>query len=329
MKKFLIFLLSIVIASAVTVPLAIVFSNRQNSPLEPGYYENGAMVKSWEQLIEEYPDAFDGDELRCDTSHTSDIRDTSFFQEFTGTFVIDDSITKIGDSAFRNCVNLKEVIIPDSVKSIGYSAFAYCRNLTKIVLPKNLTDLDSMAFDYCGKLSSIVIPDGVTTIGFATFRFCSRLESVVIPESVTSIEDQAFCYCSSLKEIVIPNGVVTIGSNKYNSGGAFESCDSLRKIVIPESVTSISNRDFMIGDGENIISDLITVVIDSPDIAARDGKYTWDDDPSYLVYDEYSDNRVVYVKSGLTVGRYITNRYNKQEVSDKAGYDQYTRNTRK
>ena len=44
--------------------------------------------------------------------------------------VIPNSVTGIGDYAFKYCINLTSVIIPDSVTSIGWEAFYECKNLT-------------------------------------------------------------------------------------------------------------------------------------------------------------------------------------------------------
>ena len=46
--------------------------------------------------------------------------------------VIPDSVTSIGDSAFRGCSKLTSVTIPDSVTSIGEGAFGYCVRLTSV-----------------------------------------------------------------------------------------------------------------------------------------------------------------------------------------------------
>jgi hypothetical protein len=46
------------------------------------------------------------------------------------TVVVESGVKSIGDYAFYDCYNLKNVTIPDSVKSIGNNVFASCYNLT-------------------------------------------------------------------------------------------------------------------------------------------------------------------------------------------------------
>ena len=46
-----------------------------------------------------------------------------------------DSLTTIGEGAFRNCKQLTQVIIPDSVTTVGAGAFAGCEGLTSLVFP--------------------------------------------------------------------------------------------------------------------------------------------------------------------------------------------------
>ena len=119
--------------------------------------------------------------------------------------VIPDSVTSIGDSAFRNCSSLTSVTIPDSVTSIEMGAFFGCSSLTSITIPDSVTSIGQNAFFGCSSLTSITIPDSVTSIGQNAFKGCSSLTSITIPDSVTSIEYQTFQGSSALKSIVILN----------------------------------------------------------------------------------------------------------------------------
>ena len=140
--------------------------------------------------------------------------------------IIPNSVTSIGNSAFRRCASLTSIEIPNSVTSIGSEAFSGCSSLTSITFGDNsqLTSIGSEAFSGCSSLTSIEIPNSVTSIGYYAFSGCSSLTSIEIPNSVTSIGDNAFSYCSSLTSIEIPNSVTSIGDY------AFWGCSSLRVI---------------------------------------------------------------------------------------------------
>ena len=64
-------------------------------------------------------------------------------------------------------------VIPDSVTRIGDSAFEDCKSLTDIVIPNSVTSIGDGAFDGCESLKSLVIPDGVTSIGERAFYGCN------------------------------------------------------------------------------------------------------------------------------------------------------------
>ena len=97
----------------------------------------------------------------------------AFRDKNTTSYVIPDSVTRIGESAFRGCSFLNSVVIPDGVTSIGEYAFRHCSSLSSLVIPDSVTSIECYAFSGCESLSSIVIPDSVTSIGYHAFASCN------------------------------------------------------------------------------------------------------------------------------------------------------------
>ena len=206
------------------------------------------------------------------------------FVSYAASYDIPDSVTCIGNNAFKGCSSLSSIVIPDSVTSISDGAFSGCSSLVNIVIPDSVTSIENNVFKGCGSLSSIVIPDSVTSIGDGAFSGCSSLVSIVIPKSVTSIANNAFKRCRSLSSIVIPDSVTSIGD------GVFSGCSSLVSIVIPDSVISIGNNAFeeccslsgvfipdsvtYIGNGAFSHCDLLRSVI-IPNTVTRIGDYAF------------------------------------------------------
>lgn len=138
--------------------------------------------------------------------------------------VIPNSVTSIGDFAFRKCSGLTSIDIPNSVTTIGEGAFGACGGLTSVDIPNSVTSIGIFAFGGCANLISVTIPNSVTNIGSWAFSSCMLLPSVTIPNSVTSIGDHTFAYCYDLTSVVIPSTVSSIGAY------AFAYCTRLNNV---------------------------------------------------------------------------------------------------
>lgn len=121
---------------------------------------------------------------------------------FRGEYVIPNSVTTIGNDAFRSCSYLQSISIPNSVTAIGDRAFHTCTGLNSITIPDTVTSIGYMVFAYSVNLQSFTVPDTVTSIGDNAFYFCTGLQSVVIPASVKSIGRYAFQNCDRLDHIL-------------------------------------------------------------------------------------------------------------------------------
>ena len=135
-----------------------------------GLYDDNKYVKTWEDLANEYPGAFDNNKI-------NNINNTeSYFAELSGKLVIDSSITAIDGYAFYECKELTEVITPTSVLEIGDLAFYNCNKLTTITIPQGISKIPAGAFFDCKGLRTVVIAKSVSSIGGQSFANCKNFE---------------------------------------------------------------------------------------------------------------------------------------------------------
>ena len=190
--------------------------------------------------------------------------------------ILPNTLTSIGNKAFRNCPQLTTVDIPDSVTYVGGDAFdgtSWYDNqpdgivrinnvvykLKGIELSEDILSFDDnviaispYAFDdqkLCGNITELRISKNITNIGDSAFCGCNNLTSIVV-NADNPIYDSS-SNCNAIIETVtqtlllgcpntrIPNGVLRI------SNFAFLHCKgSLTSIFIPKSVNYIADKTF-------------------------------------------------------------------------------------
>lgn len=172
------------------------------------------------------------------------IADISFIDnEDIISIIIPDSITYIGNQAFKNCTSLILIEVGSKLDTIGYDAFYQCTSLKELYIPANVKSIGDEAFYGCKKLTVVEIGDRsaqstFTTIGQEAFEECVNLRSVYIGNGVSAIRQGAFSGCSSLESVEFGNSIASIGDN------AFKNCSSLTEISIPKSIGKIGFRAF-------------------------------------------------------------------------------------
>ena len=126
-------------------------------------------------------------------------------ERFTYTIVISNSVKSIGESAFADKTNIKEVVFGTGLEVIGKRAFYGCSELVTAILPESLTKIEALAF-YGTSLTSVVkdedgvivsdegytIPDSVTEIGEGAFENVLTLTSINLGSKIEMIENRAF-----------------------------------------------------------------------------------------------------------------------------------------
>ena len=148
------------------------------------------------------------------------------------------NISKIEDSTFKLCNNLKYVKMPDNITEIGRNAFSGCGALESITIPEGVKKIGNGCFENCTNLQQINLPEGLETIDSWAFFACTNLQKINLPEGLKKIGDICFEYCTSLQQINLPEGLESIGSY------AFENTNNLSEIIIPESVKTIGEYAF-------------------------------------------------------------------------------------
>lgn len=106
------------------------------------------------------------------------ISDAAFYDLYDFTSVtLPSALKSIGGSAFAYSDIGRSIEIPDSVTYIGDSAFKNT-GLTSVVIPEGVTIINAETFMNCYSLASVTIPKSVTSIAQDAFYDCSSLTDV-------------------------------------------------------------------------------------------------------------------------------------------------------
>ena len=156
--------------------------------------------------------------------------------EYTG---IPETVTTIGEHAFKDCTNLSKVNMPFGLISVGDDAFNNCEKLASISFSDQLESIGARAFLKCMNLSKIELPSRLISVGDDAFNNCEKLASISFSDQLKSIGARAFLKCTNLSKIDLPSGLTSVGDD------TFSNCEKLTLSVLPDQLTSIGARAFL------------------------------------------------------------------------------------
>lgn len=175
---------------------------------------------------------------------------------------------QVGEYAFRNCINLREMTLPDGMV-VHFTGLAdrgrELPPLAEQAVMDSLncfkTDENGVLRECTGNISRLRLACGITEIGEGTFQDGNLLTTVTFSETVTKIGARAFAGCKWLREVRQAERVTSIGAHAFSGCGmlrcvelsedlqqigarAFENCTALEEVQIPEGVEEIPERAF-------------------------------------------------------------------------------------
>ena len=213
--------------------------------------------------------------------------------------VILKNLKSIGHAAFARCKNLKEITIPDSVTYIGEDAFRGCDSLAHVycyadvtkltwidgncddfvcegfnpsektichvyneeaykakwATGNKMTDVNVTFYDFnrCGKDLMCSYDESTQTLTISGkgdmsdfdhdplpwTDYYDQIKTLIVEEGVTSIGNDAFHSCDHMTSATLPSTVESVGDY------AFDDCYSLKAITIPAGVTYIGENAFL------------------------------------------------------------------------------------
>ncbi len=171
--------------------------------------------------------------------------------------VLPESIYALGQDAFSQSANLREVVFNGHEQYIGAEAFFEAGNLSEVSIPPSVEYIGGQAFAKTGNLrldlshvttlysgcfsgsaiSAVTLSPQLTGLAESLFDGCTKLTSISLPPLIKVVPKYCFSNCSALTDVKLNAGLENIAER------AFLNCP-FAEITLPESVKVIERDAF-------------------------------------------------------------------------------------
>ena len=164
------------------------------------------------------------------------------YRPFLTSVVMGNSVKKIGERAFAGQTLLTNVEVNSSVETIGKEAFSKC-GLKTIDWKGSIKQMDEGVFSYCDQLETVNLNCEMGTLPKCTFLMCKNLSSVSLGNNIRVLEQYSFSGTEKLTSIELPTNLETIEIFAFGQYNLSDFC-GLKKLECPSGLKNIRLEAF-------------------------------------------------------------------------------------
>lgn len=173
---------------------------------------------------------------------------SAFYNNAFESIILPETVEVLGDSAFRQCANLKEITLPDALNTIGDAVFLKCSALYRVSLPDSVTSVGKSVFFYNNDIT-VEIRKNSGTVADGLLKQ-QGVHHVILDADITAIGNNVFDSCYELSTVTYGNETVNPGEYKLSSAiktigsEAFRDNAMLRNLIVPDTLEKIGEKAF-------------------------------------------------------------------------------------